>query len=124
MPLTVLCVDDDVHSLLARTVILKHHGYKILSAHNGAEALKQVQANNQIGLIVLDSRMPSMRGAELAKRLRRLRPKVPIMMVSAEQVGGCGLDCVDAYLEKCWPTDYFIAVVGTLTKNMTFQRSR
>ena len=30
-----------------------------------------------------------------------------------------GLECVDAYLEKCWPTD-FIAVVGTLTKERDF----
>jgi hypothetical protein len=37
MPLTVLCADGNVHSILARTAILKHHGYKILSAHYGAE---------------------------------------------------------------------------------------
>jgi response regulator RpfG family c-di-GMP phosphodiesterase len=41
-PLTVLCVDDDVHLLLARAAILKHHGSKILSAQNGAEMLKLV----------------------------------------------------------------------------------
>ena len=124
MPFTVLCVDDDVHFLLARTAILKHHGYKILSADNAAEALKLVRAHKQIGLIVLDSRMPSMNGAELARRIRRLRPTIPIMMVSGEQVMGRGLECIDAYLEKGWPTDYFMAVVGTLAKNASSQRRR
>ena len=79
MPFTVLCVDDDVHSLLARTAILKHHGYTILSAESGAEALRLVRANKQIGLVILilDSRMPSMNGAELARRIKRLRPTIP-----------------------------------------------
>ena len=123
MPFTVLCVDDDVHSLLARTQILKHHGYKVLSAENGAAALKLVRAHKQIGLIILDSRMPHMNGADLARIIRRLWPTIPIMMVSGEQVSGRGLEAVDAYLEKGWPSDYFMAVVGTLVKNVSSQRS-
>src|SRR5438270_10443189 len=116
MPFTVLCVDDDMHSLLTRNAILEQHGYKTLSAENGAAALKLVRAHKQIGLIILDSRMPHMNGAELARRIRGLRPTLPIMMVSGEQVSGRGLEAIDAYLEKGWPSDYFMAVVGTLVK--------
>ncbi|PYL27436.1 MAG: hypothetical protein DMG73_19705 [Acidobacteria bacterium] len=124
MPFTVLCVDDDVYYLRARIAILEQQGYKTLSAKNGAKALMLLRTNKHIGLVVLDYQMPNMTGAELAKRIRHLRPALPIMMVSGEMSSGQGLDCVDAFLEKGWPSDYFMAIVGTLVKNVSSQRSR
>ena len=124
MPFTVLCVDDDVYYLRARIAILEQQGYKTLSAKNGAKALMLLQADKHIGLVILDYQMPNMNGAELAKRIRHLRPALPIMMVSGEMSSGQGLDCVDAFLEKGWPSDYFMAIVGTLVKNVSSQRSR
>jgi CheY-like chemotaxis protein len=124
MPFTVLCVDDDIRHLRARTAILEQQGYKTLSAENGVKALVLLRANKHIGLVVLDYQMPSMNGAELAKRIRRLRPTLPIMMVSGELFSGQRLECVDAFLEKGWPSDYFMAIVGTLVRNVSSQRSR
>ena len=124
MPFTVLCVDDDVYYQRARIAILEQQGYKTLSAKNGAKALMLLRTNKHIGLVVLDYQMPNMTGAELAKRIRRLRPTLPIVMVSGEVSIGQGLKCVDAYLDKGWPSDYFMAVVGTLVKNVISHQSR
>jgi len=122
MPFTVLCVDDDVPTLITRAAVLERHGYRTLTAENGLKALKMVRAHKQISLIVLDFQMPDMNGAKLARRVRGLRPTIPIMIVSGEPVGSRDLECVDAYLEKGWPTDYFLAVVGTVAKNVSSQR--
>jgi len=124
MPFTVLCVDDDVRYLSARSAVLEQNGYKTLSAENGAKALMLLRSDKHIGLVVLDYQMPNMNGAELAKRIRRLRPTLPIVMVSGEVSIGQGLKCVDAYLDKGWPSDYFMAVVGTLVKNVISHQSR
>ncbi len=122
MPLTVLCVDDDASSLLSRTKILEQYGYKAFGAQNGSKALQFVRANKTVCLVVLDYRMPDTDSAELARRMKRMRPMIPIMMLSDEEVKNRPLQFVDLYAEKGWPTDYFITLVETLTQSARSNR--
>jgi CheY-like chemotaxis protein len=124
MPFSVLCVDDDIPTLDSLTAVLRHHRYKTLSAENGRKALKMVRANKQISLIVLDFQMPDMNSAKLARRVRRIRPTVPIMVVSGALVRSRDLEDVNAYLEKGWPPDYFLAVVGIAARNASSHSSK
>jgi CheY-like chemotaxis protein len=81
-PRLVLCVDDELVGLSARRSVLEHAGYKVLTALNGHDALVLFQ-REPIDAVVLDYFMPGMRGAEVAARMRQLKPDVPILLLSA-----------------------------------------
>ncbi len=80
---TLLLVEDDesVRLLIAR--ILGQHGYKILEAADGEEALRMLEAHpDTIRLVITDMVMPHMGGRELAVRVRAQHPRLPIVCLS------------------------------------------
>jgi DNA-binding response OmpR family regulator len=81
MPKTVLTVDDDnaITELLA--MLLRTHGYEVLTANNGEEAIKFIKENNP-HVVVLDLMMPGMDGWQVCKRVRAFS-NVPIVILSA-----------------------------------------
>jgi len=81
MPKTVLTVDDDnaITELLA--MLLRTHGYEVLTANNGEEAIKFIKEKNP-HVVVLDLMMPGMDGWQVCKRVRAFS-NVPIVILSA-----------------------------------------
>ncbi len=80
----VLVVDDEeVNRALLRDP-LETHGYEIIEAENGEQALQQV-ARRQPDLILLDVMMPRMDGFEVCRRLKSdaRTAHIPILMVTA-----------------------------------------
>lgn len=80
---TVLIVDDEpmVRDIAAR--ILKEHGFRVLEAKNGADALLvQNEWSRGIDLLLTDAMMPLMGGKELADRLKKLRPEIRVLFMS------------------------------------------
>jgi PAS domain S-box-containing protein len=80
---TVLVVEDEdvVRAMACRG--LREHGYTVLEARNGAEALAVVQENTAaIDLVVSDVVMPVVGGRELAARLAVLDPALPVLYMS------------------------------------------
>src|SRR5207244_8024569 len=72
----VLVVEDQaaVRDLVSR--VLTRHGYKVLEASNGVEALQLVeQAKGTIQLVVSDLVMPTLDGPEMVAVLRQPRPE-------------------------------------------------
>lgn len=87
-PRTVLLVDDE--PLVRRTVsaILERQGYRVLAAADGREALERLeQEGEQVALVVLDMTMPVMSGEECFRRLRALRPGLPVIASSGYTEG-------------------------------------
>ena len=80
---TILLVEDEERvRRLART-ILAGHGYSVLEAPNGAEALRiSEQHGGAIHLLVTDVVMPEMSGRELASRLIAKNPDMKVLFVS------------------------------------------
>jgi CheY-like chemotaxis protein len=78
----VLCVDDEVLGLEIRRVVFERAGYTVLTASDGPTAI-QVFRENEVDTVVLDYAMPGMDGAQVAHALRLIRPKVPILLLSA-----------------------------------------
>ena len=65
----VLLVDDNVHGLTARKMILLDHGYEVETAQSGEEAWEILQTHH-FDVVVTDLRMSGMDGVELIRRIR------------------------------------------------------
>jgi two-component system OmpR family response regulator len=80
-PVRVLLLDDEPTNLHLRTAILRQHGYECVPAASIEEA---TELFNNIDIAVLDYHLGSGQfGTEVATLLRRRRPHVPIIILSA-----------------------------------------
>ncbi len=79
---TILCIDDEALGLEIRKAVLERSGYRVLTAVDGATGLSLFRGNAIDG-VVLDYYMPEMDGGAVAEAMRRERPEIPIMLLSA-----------------------------------------
>lgn len=79
---TILCIDDEALGLQIRRAVLERAGYQVLTATDGKTGINLFRSNPVDG-VVLDYYMPEMDGGRVAEELRRERPTVPIMLLSA-----------------------------------------
>jgi two-component system, cell cycle sensor histidine kinase and response regulator CckA len=80
---TILLVEDEppVRSTVRR--LLERHGYRVLEAANGHDALSLIATrSSEIRLVVSDMVMPGMGGMELATRLRSIVPQMPVLLMT------------------------------------------
>jgi two-component system, cell cycle sensor histidine kinase and response regulator CckA len=79
---SVLVVDDDrgVRRLTAR--MLRTVGYRVLEAESGAEALRTLESDPGIQLLVTDIVMPEMDGLALADRALAILPRLRVMLMT------------------------------------------
>ena len=85
----ILVAEDD--AIIRRSTInaLKPHGYRLLEAVDGQEALEVAAEHpGDIHLLITNVCMPRMQGHELARRIKQGRPKILILIVSGMQEGG------------------------------------
>jgi len=80
---TILVVEDDDDVLEVATETLTELGYSVLVARDGPEALAILQSNEALDLLFSDVVMPNgMTGMSLARRARRLRPGLKVVLTS------------------------------------------
>jgi CheY-like chemotaxis protein/nitrogen-specific signal transduction histidine kinase len=118
---TVLVVDDeDVVRRIAQAT-LELHGYPVLAATNGLEAVDMVRHHPEIGLVLLDLAMPVMGGEEAIDQIVALRPGIPVIVSTGydqqEAVGRFAEKQVAGYLQKPYTSRQLAEKVRTsLTK--------
>jgi DNA-binding NtrC family response regulator len=78
----VLVVDDEADVADMATMILDANGIVALTAYSAQEALEILGRETGIDAVVSDIRMPGMSGLKLADAIRKLYPKVKIVLVS------------------------------------------
>jgi len=78
---TVLVVDDEAGVRASVRVILDG-AYEVLEAADGPSALEAVRTQ-EVGVCLLDVRLPGMEGIEVLGRLKRLDPGVEVVLVTA-----------------------------------------
>jgi two-component system, cell cycle sensor histidine kinase and response regulator CckA len=80
---TLLLVEDEAAVRASVRRLLEWHGYTVLEARNGADALRIYEANEDgIDLVLTDVVMPEMGGHELVERLRARRPNLRVLFMS------------------------------------------
>lgn len=80
---TILLAEDEPHVRAVLTEILETAGYQVLSAADGAEAVRRFQEHqDQIQLLLFDIMMPHLNGKEAADQIRRQRPDMPLLYLS------------------------------------------
>lgn len=86
---SVLLVDDEESvRKVARMILSRMGGYKVIEAANGVEALQRYEENaKDITLVVTDCVMPGMSGPELIKQLKLLNPQLKIVCMSGYSRG-------------------------------------
>lgn len=107
----ILVVDDDSQIRRVMRNALSSHGYAIIEARNGEEALQKVRAE-RLDLIILDLNMPDMDGIEVCRETRAVS-NLPIIMLtvrSAENDKVRALDAgADDYVVKPFGIDELLA---------------
>lgn len=99
----LLCVDDDSAFRHFYETLLANYGYDVTLAANGRQALK-LFLSRKIDAVLTDFEMPGMNGTELAARLKRLRPDLPVLLVSgSKSVVEAPPEAVDASVAKGIP---------------------
>lgn len=79
----VLIVDDEPSIRFATQKTLQANNYRVLTAENGAEALKVYDRDPaQVNLVILDMMMPVMGGIETLAALRQRNPKLKVIISS------------------------------------------
>jgi len=96
----LLCVDDRAASLEVRKLLLEREGYTVLTAGDGLAGL-ELFAAREVDLVVLDYHMPEPNGAVVARKMRALKPEVPVIMLSAHfEPPADATGFIDAYVTK------------------------
>jgi PAS domain S-box-containing protein len=85
---TVLLVEDESAVREIVRMVLRNHGYTVISAANAGEALLACeQHEGNIDLLLSDVVMPRMNGPALAKRLAPMRPEMRVLYMSGYTEG-------------------------------------
>lgn len=78
---TILLVDDEVATLKFASKLLSLHGYTVLNAENGKQAL-EILAKEHVDLLLSDIIMPEMEGYELSAIVQEKYPNIKIQLAS------------------------------------------
>ena len=101
--MVILIIEDDVSILRGLKDNLAFEGYQVQTALDGNEGL-QLALKKHFDLLLLDIMLPGMNGLEICRRLKKEKPELPIIMITArgtemDKVGGLDLGA-DDYLTK------------------------
>jgi len=118
MTTRILIVDDEPQILRALRINLQARQYDVVTAADGAEALREARAGRP-DLIVLDLGLPDIDGVEVIRKLRGWSP-VPIVVLSGRVGSNDKVDALDAgaddYVTKPFSLDELLARVRAVTR--------
>ncbi len=112
-PRLILCIDDDGVALRVRKLLLCSAGYDVLTASSG-EAGLEILKHNPVDLVIADHFLSAKTGTEIAREMKELKPKVPILIVSATADKPAGLEFAEGFLPKGEAPDVLLDTIARL----------
>jgi CheY-like chemotaxis protein/two-component sensor histidine kinase len=113
----VLLADDDIRNVFAINSVLESRQMKVLHAENGREAIRLLEANPAVDLVLMDTMMPEMDGLSAIQEIRRQErfARLPIISLTAKAMKGDREKAIDAgasdYVAKPVDPDRLLAVM-------------
>jgi signal transduction histidine kinase/HAMP domain-containing protein/CheY-like chemotaxis protein len=113
----VLIVDDDMRNIFAVSTILEEHDMQIVSADTGRGAIRILQDDPGVEIVLMDIMMPEMDGMETMREIRKIPElkHLPIVAVTAKAMKGDREKCIEAgawdYLSKPVDPQQLLAVL-------------
>ncbi len=116
----ILLVDDDHRVRTVAERILRHHGFDVVSASDGEEALARCrETSHDLRCVLLDLSMPGLGGEAVYRELRAKWPGLPVLLMSgytgetvAELLGG---DPRAGFLHKPFGAEQVLAAIGRVS---------
>ena len=78
----VLVVDDEAPIRQIARRMLEAGGYEVHEASNGLEAIKVVESDRPVDLLVADLNMPELSGDEMVRRIRQIQPDLKVLYLT------------------------------------------
>jgi excisionase family DNA binding protein len=78
----ILVVDDEETIRLLFTKTLEELGHKVVAAETGLKGLELLKQQN-FAMVFLDLKMPGVDGAELFRRIKNIRPQLPVIIITS-----------------------------------------
>ncbi|HET6326987.1 MAG TPA: response regulator, partial [Planctomycetaceae bacterium] len=113
----VLVVDDDIRNIFALSTVLEDHEMLVVSADNGRDAIRRLQDDPGVDIVLMDIMMPEMDGMETMREIRKINSlkDLPIVAVTAKAMKGDREKCLEAgawdYLSKPVDADQMLGVL-------------
>lgn len=127
---TLLVVDDEPEVLRSVHDLLRLD-YQVMTCRRGADALKVLESNDEIHVVMSDQRMPEMSGVELLHHARQLRPDATRLLFTAYADIRAVVDAINEgnvfrYIAKPWDPNELEAVIRQAVDqhNLVVERAR
>ena len=108
---TILVIDDDPALADLATAILNDAGFSALGTTDSDEALRLIETNKSIGVLVTDVMMPKITGPEIVRRAQRIRLGDLRVLFMTGGFDGVQLRQTDQILKKPWTSEELITEV-------------
>lgn len=122
MAKTVLLVDDDPTQRRLMRAVCEKAGYPVLQADNGEAALSLLrsQQGSDVGLMMLDLRMPGLGGMETLRRSKSFREDLPVIVLTAQGgidtvVEAMQLGAADFFVKPASPERVVVSIKNALS---------
>ncbi|MDQ6992741.1 MAG: response regulator [Mariprofundus sp.] len=118
---TILLANDDSNLLGVQQQLLETFGYKVLAAEDGLQAVELFTAHqHDIALFITDLMMPKLGGAEAAKMIQEINPRMKIIFLTShidyiKQMQDLALDAVVMH-QPCGVVDFSRTIRKQLDK--------
>lgn len=121
MSTKILVIDDDIAITELLSMLLRTHGFDVLTTNSGIEGVKFAEIKNPT-VIILDLMMPDMDGWQVSKAIRKFS-NVPILILSAINDPSMVASVLDAgaddFLVKPVPSSVLIAHIKKIIRRNT-----
>lgn len=121
MPTNILVIDDDIAITELMSMLLKTHGFDVITTNTGAEGINLAKTKKP-SVVLLDLMMPDVDGWQVCKAIRKFN-NVPILILSAindPRMVASVLDAgADDFLVKPVPSGVLVAHIRKMVRRNT-----